>query len=76
MALRSKETHKGAKRCWEFFHCDPEKHKHCLIGETQGYRCWLVNIPCCRMPSEVPRPISVKKVICKSCDYYKAFKDP
>ncbi len=56
--------------CWEFFRCDPEKQKTCLIRDVGSTPCWLVNLPCCRMPADAARPISIKKVICKSCAFY------
>lgn len=58
-------------RCWEFFHCSAEKQKRCLMSEIRDGRCWEVNIACCRMDLQTPRPLSVKRSICKNCEYYK-----
>ena len=32
--------------------------------------CWTVNLPCCRIPQDATRPISIKKIICKNCAFY------
>ena len=56
--------------CWEFFRCDPEKQKNCLMRDVGSAPCWTVNLACCRMPADTPRPISIKKVICKNCAFY------
>ncbi len=32
--------------------------------------CWTLNLVCCQMPQDAARPISIKKVICKSCAFY------
>ncbi|MGE5279526.1 MAG: hypothetical protein ACM3L6_02125 [Deltaproteobacteria bacterium] len=57
-------------RCWEFFHCDPEKQKSCLMGEVGATPCWQVDVVCCRMPQDAGRPISIKKNLCRSCAFY------
>ena len=56
--------------CWEFFHCDPLVQKNCLMSEIGSTPCWLVDVACCRMPADTPHPISLKKVICKTCAFY------
>ncbi len=63
------------KRCWEFFHCQPEEQRVCLAAEATDHHCWLSNLPCCKIGKDLPRPISVKKVICKTCAYYKTYKN-
>jgi len=65
-----KKTAEHVPRCWEFFRCDPLKQQTCLIKDVESSPCWLVNVVCCRMPADAGRPISVKKVICKSCVFY------
>ncbi|GEM_PF-1179297 len=65
------ETHHV--RCWEFFHCSPEARTACLLGEVQEWRCWLVDIPCCRIDAKTPLPLSVKKVVCKTCSFFKTY---
>ena len=61
------------KRCWEFFHCSSEAHKACLMPEIQDGKCWTVNIACCKMDKDAPRPLSIKAKICKTCEYYKEY---
>ena len=65
---------KKIKKCWDFFQCRPDEQRLCLMAEVDDYRCWLVNLPCCKIGRDVPRPISIKKVVCKTCDYYKTYK--
>lgn len=74
MAQPKKTERKLPKRCWEFLQCPPEVQRYCLTAEAQDQRCWLSNLPCRRIGKDIPRPISVKKIICKTCDYYKKFK--
>jgi hypothetical protein len=57
--------------CWEFFRCDPERQKDCLMRDLGTTPCWLVDVACCRMTPDAVRPISIKKVICKNCAFYK-----
>jgi hypothetical protein len=62
-------------RCWAFFHCSVDVHSVCLMKDAEEWRCWLVNIVCCKMDKDTPRPVSTKAVICKNCAYYKTYKD-
>lgn len=66
---------KKTKRCWEFFHCPVDKYKSCLLADTQEWRCWLVDISCCRIHKDAPQPLSIKKIFCKHCEYYKEYKN-
>jgi hypothetical protein len=68
-----KKPDKIKKMCWEFFHCLPEVHKACLISEIQDGKCWSVNIACCQINKDTPRPLSVKAMMCKTCEYYKEY---
>lgn len=61
-------------KCWEHFHCMPDKHKLCLLSDSTDGLCWQINISCCKMDKDTPNPLSVKKVICKSCEYYKIYQ--
>lgn len=70
-----KKTEKQV-HCWEFFHCDPQDQKNCLLSQVEDKRCWLLDIACCKMDRQAPRPKSVKKVLCKTCAFYKTFKEP
>jgi len=64
------EEGKRTMRCWEFFRCDPVKQSTCLIKDVDPTPCWLVDVACCRIPEDALRPISIKKVVCKSCAFY------
>lgn len=72
---QKKARFRKMKRCWEFFQCPIDKHKVCLLADTDEWRCWLIDIACCKMSKDVPQPLSVKKIICKNCEYYKTYKD-
>lgn len=61
-------------RCWEFFHCLEERHQNCLMSEVQEWRCWLVNIACCKISGDTPNPLSVKNSVCKTCGFYTEFR--
>ena len=69
------EKHGAHKRCWEFFHCSVEMHRDCLMKDVEEWRCWTVNIACCRIDRDTPRPLSIKTIVCKNCAYYKTYKD-
>ncbi|MFA5039327.1 MAG: hypothetical protein WC732_06570 [Candidatus Omnitrophota bacterium] len=71
----AKASQKKTPRCWEFFHCPPLEQKKCLLSELDDWRCWLVDMACCKMDRRTPRPKSVKKVFCKTCAFFKTFKD-
>jgi hypothetical protein len=62
-----------AKRCWDFFRCLPEKQNTCIMAQAMQGKCWLVDISCCKIDKDAPNPLSIKKIICKNCEYYKAF---
>lgn len=64
---------KDIVRCWDFFHCISDEQKKCLMSEVEEWRCWMVNIACCKINQEAPRPISVKNVFCKTCSYFKEY---
>ena len=71
---KKKESAKEKKiKCWEFFRCSSEQQKQCLMPEVEDWRCWLANVACCKMNKDAPRPLSIKNVICKTCDFYKEF---
>ena len=69
------KKNKKIKRCWEFFHCISELQETCMMAEADEWRCWLVNISCCKINKDTPRPLSVKHIVCKTCDYYKTYKE-
>lgn len=64
------------KRCWEYFHCLPEEQRTCLMRDVEEWKCWLVNIACCKINKDAPRPLSIKNVVCKTCEYYKEYAKP
>lgn len=68
-----KHATKKQGRCWDFFHCIETRHQSCLMSQTQEWRCWLVNIACCKIPGDAPKPLSVKHIVCKTCDFYAEF---
>lgn len=68
--MDKKKNEKIWRGCWDYFHCRPEEQKECLQAEAGQWQCWEVNIACCRIPKDAPRPLSVKKVVCLTCPYY------
>ncbi len=73
MKMKKRAPEKKAKRCWEFFHCLAQTHSECLMSEVEQWKCWTVNIACCRINKDAPRPLSIKGAVCKTCDYYKEY---
>lgn len=43
------------------------------MSEVQEWRCWFVNIACCKIARDTPKPLSVKNIVCKACGFYAEF---